>query len=186
MSEISVYEIDVERYYLKCELGKVTREWTQTESTVRTFDQAIDDLDETDASRLAVALSCHYRMNPFCHRLGKHLDWRFREVPISQLLMSEINEKVRPSLVRCHYNLAKFVQLLKDSDTSDENLIEFRDDARKIWRSSVIAEQRNGMVQILDGSHRAAILALRGNSEISCYIGHVPKSNTKTEIWGVP
>jgi hypothetical protein len=156
---------------LKCELGKVAREWTQTEDFVKTFDQTIDKLDDKDAYRLAVTLSCHYRMNPLCHRWGNRFQWRLREIPLSQLLLSEINDKVRPTLMKCRYNLAEFVQYLKDSGTKDNNLREFRDEARRIWHSRIISEDiLSGKIQILDGSHRAVILAMRGNAEILCYV----------------
>ena len=171
-----VQETDVMRHYLKCELGKSLRDWQQSEDFVRSFNETIERLCDDDTNRLALMLSRDYRRNPLANRWGKHLNWRINVVPSSQLLMSEINQKVRPTLLSCGYRLAEFVQHMRGKGAADSNLAEFRDDSRRIWYRQIIGEQAGNMTQILDGSHRAVILALRGDSELSCYVatGRVP------------
>jgi hypothetical protein len=87
-------------------------------------------------------------------------------------LISHINSDVDPFLERCGFNLAKFAEFVRSNGANEKKLDEFRDDARRIWRTRVITEHSMESIQILDGSHRAAILALRGKLEISCYVGY--------------
>ncbi|MGA3406817.1 MAG: hypothetical protein ABSD49_13880 [Candidatus Bathyarchaeia archaeon] len=45
-----------------------------------------------------------------------------------------------------------------------------RDDGRKIVHTKIIIEDQRDKFQILDGSHRAVVLGIRGSSEIPCYL----------------
>ncbi len=171
VENITVDRIDVAKYYLKCEIGKVARIDYQTEHFAKAFDKAIDILDQNEATRLAAVLSCHYRKNPLCERL-ESLIWKLENVSCNKLLMSRINSDVNPFLEQCGFNLAKFTEIIRSNVANEEKLKEFRDDGRTIWHTRVITERFMDSVQILDGSHRAAILAFRGSSEIASYVGY--------------
>jgi hypothetical protein len=166
MTDTIILTTDVMRYYVKCELGKVVRDWEQTQQFVKSFDLAIDALDRDEMSRLAVALSYYYRRNALCTLWSKYSEWQLRTIPSSHLLMSGINPSVNPTLEK--FNLAKFVQYLKGEGANDINLAEFRE-SHKIWYPSIIGEESGTMTQIFDGSHRAVSLVSKGQ-ELSCYV----------------
>jgi len=164
-----VHTPDVMRYYVKCELGKVVRDWEQTEQFVKSFDSAIDALGHDEMTRLALALSYHYRRNALCTLWSKYSEWQLQTIPTSQLLMSGINDTVNPTLAKFGFNLAKFVQYLKGEGANDMNLREFRE-SRKVWYPSIIGEDTGRIIQIFDGSHRAVTLVSSGQGALSCYV----------------
>ena len=85
--------------------------------------------------------------------------------------MSHINREIDPFLERCGFNLERFVKFLKSEGVKQQRLTqEFPDDGRQIWHSRIIGEPLLDEIQILDGSHRAVILALRSDNDISCYV----------------
>lgn len=174
MSLKSANEIEVVRYYLKCEVGKLALVDWQPKDFVERVDQAVDRLCEEDASRLAKVLACYYRNNPLCSRLGNHISkWRIQEIPCNQIRLSQIKTDIDPFLDRFGFNLERFVQFMKAEGAKEERLMkEFPVDSRELWHSRIICEPYLNQIQILDGSHRAVILALKGNSKISCYVGY--------------
>jgi hypothetical protein len=171
MTNTSIQVTEVMRYYLKCELGKVMREWEQTEQFVKSFDLAIETLDNSETIRLATVLAHHYRRNALPELWRRNPNWELRTIRSSQLLMSDINDNVKPTLLECGYNLSRFAQHLKGKGANDANLAQFRDKSGRVWHPSIIGEERpDSMIQIYDGSHRAVILASRGQTELSCYV----------------
>lgn len=170
MGANSIKELEVIRHYLKCEIGKITNDWTQTDEFVKILGQSIDSLNEEDATRLSIALSYYYRGNALCTLLQKEFKWHLTDICCSQLLMSGINPEVDRYTEEYGRNLAMFIQYMKGDGAKVDALKEFRNDGRKIIHTRIIVEDQRGKFQIIDGSHRAVALGIRGSSEISCYI----------------
>jgi len=174
-------EIEVVRYYIKCEIGKVVRIWEQEEGFVQTYNNAIDKFPQDEAFRLMRALTGpEYRKNPLYEHLGKNeYSWKREGVTCHLLRLPEINDRVNPILERCGFNLARLVEYLGGERTMQPRLSEFRDTGRKVWHSSLIAIRCETAVQILDGAHRAVILASRGAPQIQCYVGYRRQSQNR-------
>jgi hypothetical protein len=166
----STAELEVIRHYLKCEIGKIANDWAQTDDCIKILDQSIESLSEEDATRLCVALSYYYRGNALCTLLQKGRNWHLHAIRCSQLFMSGINPEVNPYLEKYSFNLADFVEYMKADGAKEERLKEFRDDGRKIMHTEIVVEDQDGKMQIIDGSHRAVVLGIRGNNEISCFV----------------
>ncbi|MGA3298111.1 MAG: ParB N-terminal domain-containing protein [Candidatus Bathyarchaeia archaeon] len=170
-------ETEVVKYFLQCEIGKIAEVWKQQEDFVNTLNQTINNMIASEAVSLAVALSGCYRNNPLCQKLRKGLDWSQQNVSCEQLFISQIKPEIDVFLRKYDFNLAKFAQYMKSDGINEERLSEFRDDQRRIWHPTIITEDTGFRIQILDGSHRAVILALRGASEIPCYVGYKGSQN---------
>jgi len=170
-----VDETEVVRYYLKSELGKVVQVWKQTKEFVKRFDNAIDELDLHESIRLMKALTGkEYRDNSLHEHLGRsEYRWKKENVPCDLLRLPEVNASVNHFLEKHNFNLHMFVQYLKNEGRTEPDLVkEFPDDGRKIWHAFMIATACPPTVQILDGAHRAVVLASRCHSKIGCYVGY--------------
>jgi len=166
-----VVELDaVARYYLKSERGKKEQVWLKSTQEQEDFDRGIDALPEDKVRREVEQLSME-RGNEIYRRLYKSpYSWAFEVLPASSLHLPQINEKVKPYLKKASWELAQFADLVK-AYSSEAALAEFRDDGRAVRHQNLLVLNENRMYRIIDGSHRAVTLCLRGTTGFGCYIG---------------
>lgn len=168
------YESEVVRYYLKCELGKCFKIWKQPDDFVHLFERGIGRFSDEIAVKLMRFLSGpKYRNNGLYHYLGRgQCRWKIEKVDIEMMYLMPINDKVDGIINRFNRNLAMFVDFLREGCDKHESLLEFRDDGRKIHQQRVISLRVGDRINIIDGAHRAIILALRGATCIEAYLAY--------------
>ena len=167
-------ESEVVRYYLKCELGKCFEIWKQSDDFVHLFERGIDGFSDEIAVKLVRFLSGpEYRNNGLYYYLGRgQCRWKIEKVDIEMMYLPPINDRVNAIIDNFNRNLAKFIKFLKEDGYKNENLREFRDDGRKIHQQKVISLRVGNRINIIDGAHRAIILALRGATCIETYLAY--------------
>ena len=167
-------EGEVVRYYLKCELGKCFEIWKQQEDFVHLFERGIDGFSDEIAVKLMRFLSGpEYRNNGLYYYLGAgQCQWKIEKVDIGMMYLPLINDRVNVIIDIFNRNLAKFVKFLEKEGNKHGKLLEFRDDGRKIHQQRVISLCVGNRINIIDGAHRAVILALRGATCIETYIAY--------------
>lgn len=167
-------ESEVVRYYLKCELGKCFKIWKQPDDFVYLFERGIGRFPDENAVKLMRFLSGpECRNNGLYHYLGRgQYRWEIEKVDIEMMYLPPINVKVDAIIDKFNRNLAMFVDFLREGGGKHKNLCEFRDDGRKIHQQRVISLRVGDRINIIDGAHRAVILALRGATCIETYLAY--------------
>ena len=162
--DLSLVEPDaVAKYYVKSELSK--------RDSPSDLEHCVDALSR-DELRLEVQRLSEERKNEIYERLyGSPIAWAFYDLPASSLHLPKINQRVNPFLEQKDWELFKFANLVR-SLPEEEALIEFKDNGKAIPFQNLLVLNEDYRYRIIDGSHRAVILCLRGSTTFQCYVGH--------------
>ncbi|MGH7202828.1 MAG: hypothetical protein ACREHC_00095 [Candidatus Levyibacteriota bacterium] len=162
----------IAKYYLSIELGKPLK---NDESKVKLID-FINSLNEDDIWNLLRVVSEEYRKNNVYQILHDSMHiWNLETINITDIKLSDVNERVKPYLENTSYDPLKFKALL-EKNGNIEALKEFQ--PRKVSdREAILLFICNeGIYKIVDGIHRLVSLVLQGHTKINGYIGYQLKS----------
>ncbi len=102
-----------------------------------------------------------WRKNNLCDFISKGPNnWSVKNVPISNIKVTRVNEEINPILEKHNYLLEKISQ---DKEICNHN--EFKSQGN-INSKSLIARKRGDKFKVVDGIHRAIRLACDGTKEL--------------------
>jgi hypothetical protein len=162
-----VPQTELIRYYVKSESGKDQKIWESNEEEVRHFDERIDSMPDDEARSNFQRLS-EKRQNELRTRLDKY-SWHLARFSPSELHLPQINPTVEPYLQDTDRNLLSFASKVKGAPSCSA-LGEFRDDGIRLCHERLIVMDESGRFRIMDGSHRAVVMCLRGREVIEGYL----------------
>jgi len=91
-------------------------------------------------------------------------------LPASALHLPRINRRVNPYLERAGWELARFANMVRTL-SAETALVEFKDDGRPVCEQNLLVLTEGGRDRVIDGSHRAGAMCLRGTTTFSCFVG---------------
>ena len=161
-------QIEFIRYYLTCEIGKDREIWKRDENGAAELEIEVNSLTERRARDELIRLSTK-RGNELRSRLDQNF-WYLVTLRSSELRLPLINNQVNPFLQRVSHNLEGFTSLMREYPDNGD-LKEFRDEGRKIPHEKLIVIQESSSdFRIMDGSHRAVVMCLRGKDHFDCFL----------------
>jgi len=186
----NVPRLEVARAYLKVELGNIFG--TNIQSDNGSIDNSLEELNDSQVTRLLEAVSYTYRMNGTFHKVtDESLDWMDVELPIDAIQLT----KVEPHISEIIYssgikrNPLAFAALLgdyfadhPDIDDDPRRLNQFRPKPL-IQDTRLITSELNDEIEIFDGNHRLVSAALLGAESVRAYAG-IPNGKESISMKG--
>lgn len=165
----------VAQYYIECELDNVVQ---GSDFQVRS------ELYRSDLSRLLEALSFTFRANDvFDYVQGSQYTWEEREVPIKDVTLTSMGEHISPIIysddVQC--NPHKFAEYIK-AHQGDPRLAELNADPVPSSRQTILLRENNGVLKMLDGSHRFMSMVMNGAVSVNAYVAKLTDPNAKVML----
>lgn len=188
-----VHYRDVARAYLETEIPNILGNSVSSEHG--TLNESLSLLSDKQVDRLLEALSYSYRMNGVFHAVtDKGNEWLDVELPIEALFLTgtkpHINEIVYSEQIR--NRPVAFAEYLIDYFNKYPNgsedplgLNEFRPKTSlgQILSTNVLASERNGHIEMIDGMHRLIAAAILGATSIRAYVA-VPNGSEPLTMKG--
>lgn len=169
-----VSAVEVGKYYLKAEFGRIFPEDLVRES----LDQRIEGLAELEFWRLLEATSDTFRINGVFRLVGEEGNiWNEELWDPQKLTLAAMNPDIDrvTHLPEIGQDPARFVNYLSSyfadhPDDDPEHLNQFRKDDRVIRYERVLLREEGGKISMLDGSNRLIKMLFEGKKEVTAFI----------------
>lgn len=175
MTQVSIPASNVAKYYLISELSKIFK----SENIQNEIRETIDRLSEKELWRFLEALSFSYRLNGIFWKISdSSFVWYKENVHCKDLVLTGMN----PNIDKITYsklirnNPIKFrdylISYFRDNPDEDpKSLNQFRPSGLVITHPTIILEEKEKQLYLLDGSNRLIAQLLAGKKMVNAYVG---------------
>jgi hypothetical protein len=172
---INVDKDTVAKYYIECELDNIV-----TGENIR----LAEGLYHTNTSRLLEALSFTYRANGvFDYLEGGQFQWNERVVSIDEITLGGMSPEITKVIYsdevkQSPHKLIEFVH----NHPGDKRFEEIQPRDVPENRQTLLLREEDGIIKMLDGSHRFLAMAMSGKTSFRAYIATATHNEAKPMI----
>lgn len=158
---------NIAKYYITTEINKALSKPASRSN----FVSFINLIHKEDMWRLAHLISSQYRNNSIYETLkNQNLFWTLETIKIEDILLTDVNDEVKPFLQLSQYKPIKLKGILDAK--SDESLKKvFKNKPVDPEESIFIFIRTDNNYKIIDGIHRLMSLVQQGTTSVRGYIG---------------
>jgi hypothetical protein len=172
----TVDNITVAKYYIECELGNIVDQDTVS---------LLANHYTSNPLRLLEALSFTYRLNSvFDYIANDRYRWEVREVAIDDIVLTGMGEVLTKVIYSeaIAQNVRKFIQYIAahEGDSTFDELR--RSSPVPKQKRTVILRQEDGILKMLDGSHRLISMAMAGAQHVNAYVAVIDNDTSLPKV----
>ncbi len=165
----------VTKYYIECELDNIV---TGENITL------VEGLYSSNTSRLLEALSFTYRANGvFDYIENDQCTWQERTVSIDDITLTGMSPEITKVIYSddVQQNPRKLIEFIQ-GHPGDKRFDEIQLGNIPDNRRTLLLREKNGVLKMLDGSHRLLAMAMNGATSFNAYVATVADADAKPAI----
>lgn len=174
----NIPSVDVAKSYLEIELFKFFKK--PTKETANIIVTTVRNLKDSRVWALLEAMSFTYHLNGVFYNISReNYTWNEEVYHVNDLVLTGMDSKANKVIFSkgVDGDAIKFKDYLlsyfEGSDESDpEGLLSYKPSNKEIVFEKLLMKENDGMILMLDGSHRLVEMLLSDIDEVTAYVGH--------------